>query len=180
MSRPATRNLPALIVCAALLILALPALVRAQATPSIPPAAAPAAPPEKAPAAPAMSAPKASAAPLMSDSAKAAVRAEVTKQLKTMADTLKLTQEQRDKARPILLDHAYQMRQLRNKYAGMERTPENRAAMQKDAAALRDATDAKLAAVLTGDQMTAYKKWRDEAMGRARAKMSMPADSTKK
>lgn len=161
------RKRGAQIACAALFILAVPALARAQAPPSAPPIKPPAVP-----AAPAM--------PALSDSARAAVRAQVSKELKTMADTLKLTQEQRDKARPILLDHAYKLRQLRDKYAGMERTPENRAAMQKEAASLREATDAKLTALLTGDQMTAFKRWREEGMGRARAKLGVPADSTRK
>ena len=43
--------------------------------------------------------------------------------------------------------------------------------------ALRDATDGKLAQVLTGEQMTQYKKWRDEGLSRMRSKMGMTAPS---
>ena len=98
-------------------------------------------------------------------------------QLKQMADALKLSQEQRDKARPILLDAAYQIRQLRLKYGAMDRTPVNREAMTKDIRALREATDAKLASVLTSDQMAQYKKSRDEKLAKVRTKMGI-ADTT--
>ncbi|HTO92392.1 MAG TPA: hypothetical protein VMJ70_14775 [Candidatus Sulfotelmatobacter sp.] len=115
--------------------------------------------------------------PALSDSARAALKAEVGHQLKQLADTLNVSQEQRDKARPILLDHAYQLRQIRMKYAAVDRTPANRAALQKDVANLRDATDAKLAGVFTPEQMAAYKSWREQSMTRVKSRMGV-ADST--
>ena len=59
-------------------------------------------------------------APTLSDSTRAALKSQIERELKAMADTLKLTPEQRAKARPILLDHAYQVKQLREKYARQE------------------------------------------------------------
>ncbi len=108
------------------------------------------------------------------DSARSALRAQIAKELKQMADTLQLTPEQREKARPILLDQASKVRQLRDKYAPMPRTPENRAAMQKEMQTLRDASDTNLGAVLTADQMTRYKAWRDARLAAVRSRMGMP------
>jgi len=109
--------------------------------------------------------------PAMSDSGRRAFRAEVERQLKQMADSLKLSPQQRANARPMLLEHAYQVKQLRDKYAAMERTPANREAMTKEMQALRDANDAKLAGVLSEDQMTRYKAMRDQQLAKVRAKM---------
>lgn len=155
--------------CAVLMLASLPLLVRAQATKP------PAAPPSSMPATSSM--PAAVAEPMrkataMTDSARLAFRADVDRQLKQMADTLKLSPQQRANARPILLDHAYQVKQLRDKYAPMERTPANREAMTKEMQTLRDATDAKLAGVLSADQLTQYKTMRDAALVKMRAKMA--------
>jgi len=111
----------------------------------------------------------------LSDSARAEVVAQITRQLKEMADSLKLTTDQRAKARPILLDHGYQVKQLREKYATQERTPAITEEARKEMQVLRDATDTKLAQVLTADQMAQYKKKRDEELARARALMGMAA-----
>ena len=116
-------------------------------------------------------------APTLSDSTRAALKSQIERELKAMADTLKLTPEQRAKARPILLDHAYQVKQLREKYARQEKTPAVTDTMKKEMQTLRDATDGKLAQVLTGEQMTQYKKWRDEGLSRMRSKMGMTAPS---
>ena len=97
------------------------------------------------------------------------------RELKQMADSLKLTQDQRDKARPILLDQGYQLKQVRTRYAAMEKTPETTQAMTRDIHALRAATDAKLAQVFTGEQMTEYKRMRDAALARLRTKVGAPA-----
>jgi Spy/CpxP family protein refolding chaperone len=184
----ATRD--AILVGVTVLMAGFPLLARAQSTPpgqsaapKPPPAAGtpPAQPATSAPPAPAAPKPAAPAAtegtPVLSDSVRALVRNEVQTQLKQTADELKLTQEQRDKARPILLDAAYQIRQLRLKYGVMDRTPANREAMTKEVRALREATDAKLAGVLTPDQMAQYKKTRDEKLAKVRTKMGM-ADTT--
>ena len=132
----ATRD--AILVGVTVLMAGFPLLARAQSTPpgqsaapkSPPPAGTPPAQPATseppATAAPKPAAPAATeGAPVLSDSVRALVRNEVLTQLKQMADALKLSQEQRDKARPILLDAAYQIRQLRLKYGAMDRTPAN-------------------------------------------------------
>jgi ribonuclease HII len=108
----------------------------------------------------------------LTDSARLAFRAEVDRQLKQMADSLKLSPQQRANARPILLDHAYQVKQLRDKYSPMERTAANREAMTKEMQTLRNATDGKLAGVLSADQMTQYKAMRDAALVKVRAKLT--------
>ena len=112
------------------------------------------------------------AAPL-SDSTRAALLAEVERELKLVADSLKLTPEQRGQARPILLDHAYQVRSLRDKYARQERTQATADAMRKDMLQLREATDTKLGAVFTVQQMNQFKARREEWLGRTRTRMGM-------
>jgi hypothetical protein len=136
--------------------------------PAATPAAQPA-PADSAKRAAAASAPKPAAMP---DSTTAALKAEVQRLLKEMADSLQVTQEQRNALRPVLLDHAYKVNLLREKYAAMERTPANRDAMIREMQTLRDANDAKMAAVLSGDQMARFKKMRDEQLARIRPKMS--------
>jgi Rod binding domain-containing protein len=64
------------------------------------------------------------------------------------------------------------VKQLRDKYAPMARTAANKEAMTKEMQSLRDATDAKLAGVLSADQMTQYKKMRDEQMAKMKSKMA--------
>ncbi len=118
---------------------------------------------------------KAPAMPTLSDSARAAIKAQIGRELKAMADTLKLTPDQRARARTILLDQGYQLHNLREKYMAMPRTPENRAAMTKEMQALRDSTDARLVNVLSADQMARYKKWREERLTTARSKMGTGA-----
>ena len=110
----------------------------------------------------------------LSDTARAALRAQVERELGAMADSLKLTSAQRSKARPIMLDHAYQLRGLRTKYSTAPRTPETREAMAKDMQTIREATDAKLAEIMSGEQMAKYKQMREEMLTRARSKMSTP------
>lgn len=159
-----------LVVGAAAMLIGLPAAARAQDATAKP---AKSATPSSAMGAGAMH-PSASATP---DSARmAGMRAQFDTQLKQLDDALKLSPEQRDKVRPIFLDHTYQLGMLRQKYMDLEHTPANREAMMKDAAKLNDATDVQLAKVLTPDQMTTYKKWRSDMANRARARMAA-ADS---
>jgi hypothetical protein len=108
----------------------------------------------------------------MSDSAKAAWKSDVQHQLKQMGEQLKLTPQQQASVKPILTEHATQVKQLRDKYAPMARTAANKEAMTKEMQSLRDATDAKLAGVLSADQMTQYKKMRDEQMAKMKSKMA--------
>ena len=101
-----------------------------------------------------------------------AMKDEVQRQLKMMADSLKMTPDQREKAKVILMDHANQLKQMRTKYAGMEKNDANKAAMKKDMESLRDATDAKMAQVLSADQMTQYKAMRDAHMAKMKEHMA--------
>lgn len=119
--------------------------------------------------------PAATAGAMLSDSERTAIRSEVARQLRELADTLKLTQEQRDRARPILLDQGYKLRQVRDKYLKMERNAANREAMTKEVQGMRDATDVKLAAVLNPDQLQRYKAWRDAGLAKLRARMPAQA-----
>jgi hypothetical protein len=110
----------------------------------------------------------------MSDAERASIRAEITRQLQQMADSLKLSPDQKEQARPILMDHANQLRQLRNKYVAMPKTPANRQAMVKEAAAIRSSTDARLAKVLSADQMTTFRRMRDEMRSTLKVRMNAP------
>jgi hypothetical protein len=92
---------------------------------------------------------------------KDAMKAEAQRQLKMMSEQLKLTPDQQDKAKAILMDQAAQLKQMRAKYAGMEKNDANKAAMKKDWQDIRDAGDAKMAEVLSADQMTQYKAMRE-------------------
>jgi hypothetical protein len=136
----------------------------AQATPTQ------AAPATAAQATPAKSAPTASTSKSgMSSSAK---KDEVQRQLKMMADQLKLTPDQRDKCKAILTDNAAQLKQIHAKYTGMEKNDANKAAMKKDMTDLRDASDAKMAEVLSADQMTQYKAMREAHMAKMKQNMA--------
>ena len=182
------------LACVAALSTGLPLLSRAQ-SPAPPPAAIAVSDTTRKPAAPvaAQNSAMATDAPqaiTLSDSTKAAIRAQVTRELTALADTLKLTPEQRAKARPIMLEHGYQLMQLRDKYVVQGRTPAVAEEMRKEAQALRADTDTKLALVFTGEQMAVYKKKRDEGLTRMRSKMGVaapaapavpaPADTAKK
>lgn len=126
-------------------------------------------------AAPAPPAPTATATPTdMSDADRVALRGELERQLKALADSLKLTPDQRAQARPILLDQAYQLRQIRQKYAAQEKTPANQEAMKKEVQQLRDATDHKLGAVFTVHQMEQFKAKREAWLGQAKARPAAP------
>ena len=100
---------------------------------------------------------------------------QVSQQLKTLADSLNLTPDQRAKAKPILMDQATGLKQIRSKYASLAKTPENVAAMKAEVLKLRDATDTKLGTVLSAPQMTAYKAKRDQWVKSAATKMGMGA-----
>ena len=111
----------------------------------------------------------------LSAAERAALRAEIDRALKSMADSLKLTPTQRAQARPILLDHAYQVKQLRERYSTQERTQPVVESMQRDLQVMRDTTDAKMARVLHSDQMTGYMMNRDQWLARLRARMGVTA-----
>jgi len=107
----------------------------------------------------------------MSDSMRSHMRDEAMQQLKMMADSLHLTADQRAKVKPIVQGQVDQLKQLRAKYAAMDKTPENRDAMRKEAMAIRESGDAKLATILTPDQMTQLKAMREAMMNKMKARM---------
>jgi len=155
------RSRRVILALAALSIAALPLVALAQGS---------AQPSASGQSAPAKSAPAAGMAkPGMS---RDAMKDEVQRQLKMMADSLKMTPDQREKAKAILMDHASQVQQMRAKYAGMEKNDANKAAMKKDMESLRDATDAKMAQVLSADQMTQYKAMRDAQVAKMKEHMA--------
>ena len=109
--------------------------------------------------------------PILPDSVRRALRTRVDRQIREMADSLRLTPEQRAQAKQIMLDHASRVMMLTEKYAMRESAPEAVEAMQKEMKVLRDGNDARLATVLTAEQMTHYKRMRDHALARERAQM---------
>jgi len=110
--------------------------------------------------------------PPLPDSTRAALRSEIERELKAMADSLKLSQEQRAQARPIFLDQAYQLKQIREKYAAQEKSPAVMDAMKKDVQALREATDTRLGAVFTVNQMAHFKAKREAWLGQTKARLT--------
>jgi hypothetical protein len=78
-----------------------------------------------------------------------------------MTKRLKLTDEQKVKVKPILMDQMTKMHELRAKYEGK---PEGKAAMDKERKELWADADEKLALVLNADQVTELKKMRAEHM----------------
>jgi len=81
-----------------------------------------------------------------------------------MTKSLKLTDEQKEKVRPIMVEEMTRARAMREKFEGKPMTAETHAAMEKEHKELWAEEDAKLAQVLTPDQMTELKKMRAEHM----------------
>jgi len=111
----------------------------------------------------------------LSDSARASLQSQIGHELKTLGDSLKLTPDQKAKAKPILLDHAIGLAGIRDKYSKLGKTTANMASMKQEVLKLRDATDTKLASVLTPPQMTTYKAKRDQWLKGAATKLGMTA-----
>jgi hypothetical protein len=91
-------------------------------------------------------------------------RNELNEHVQMMTERLKLTDDQVAKVREILQSKSTQMSELRAKYKGQLATPENRASIAKAHEELHADIEAKLAQVLTTDQMTEYKKMAAEHM----------------
>src|SRR5260221_10316855 len=89
---------------------------------------------------------------------------EKSEHLQKLSQRLKLTTDQTAKVKTIMDAQWAQSSELRAKYKGQPSTPENKAAMESARKDLHADTDAKLAQVLTADQMTEFKKMRAEHM----------------
>ena len=149
----ARRLLPGAI---AAFVLTAPALVMAQDSTATKPVDAPAAKATQAP------------ADAKSTDAKSADKTDAEKakwmseRFDRMTKGLKLTEEQKAKMRPIMIDEMTQARALRAKFEGKLSTPEARAEMEKQHKAIWAEADAKLAQVLSADQMAELQKMRAE------------------
>ena len=86
--------------------------------------------------------------------------------LQKMAQLLNLTDDQAARVKSIFEAKSEQAMSLRAKYKGQSATSEDKAAMQRDFKAMRAETDAKLAQVLTADQMAKYKQMHGKHMKR--------------
>ncbi len=86
--------------------------------------------------------------------------------LQRMQEELKLSDDQMDKLKPIFEKYNKETRALREKATSGERTPENMQAMRADRQKLQEATNAKVAEVLTDEQMEGYKKMQQRRGGR--------------
>ncbi len=84
--------------------------------------------------------------------------------LQKLSQRLKLTADQTAKVKSIMEAQWAQSRELRAKYKGQTSTPESKAALESARKDLHADTEAKLAQVLTADQMTEFKKMRAEHM----------------
>lgn len=89
---------------------------------------------------------------------------EMSEHLQKMTERLKLTDDQAAKVKAIMQAQWTASSELRAKYKGQPVTAENKAAMVKARKDLHADTEAKLAQVLTADQMAEYKKMRTEHM----------------
>ena len=83
-----------------------------------------------------------------------------------MAQLLNLTDDQVAKVKSIFEAKSAQAIALRAKYKGQSATSDDKAAMRRDYKAMRADTDAKLAQVLTADQMAKYKQMHGKHMKR--------------
>ena len=111
----------------------------------------------------------------LSDSARASLQSQIGHELRMLGDSLKLTPDQKAKVKPILVDHAMSLAGIRDKYSKLGKSTANMAAMKQEVLKLRDATDTKLASVLSPAQLTAYKAKRDQWMKSAVAKLGTTA-----
>ena len=87
---------------------------------------------------------------------------EMSERLQQMTHRLKLTDDQVAKVKSIFAAKKVQASELRAKFKGQPATAESKVAMEKARKDLHADTDAKLAQVLTADQMTEYKTMRAE------------------
>jgi len=81
-----------------------------------------------------------------------------------LTQRLKLTDDQATRVKSIMDARWAQSSELRAKYQGQPATPESKAAMKQARKELHADTDAKLAQILTADQMTEFKMMRAEHM----------------
>lgn len=81
-----------------------------------------------------------------------------------MTKRLKLTDDQKVKVKPILVDQMTKMHELRAKHEDKATSAESKAAFDKERQALWADADAKLAQVLNADQVAELKKMRAEHM----------------
>jgi Spy/CpxP family protein refolding chaperone len=89
---------------------------------------------------------------------------EMSRHFQKMTQRLKLTDDQVAKVKPIMQAQWAESNELRAKYKGRPATPENKAALEKAREDLHASSEAKLAQVLSADQMTEFKKMRAEHM----------------
>src|SRR5882724_3380236 len=92
----------------------------------------------------------------------AAEQSELNAHVRKLTESLKLSDEQEVQVKSILQARMGRAAELRAKFKGEPATPENRAALEKARDGLRAETDAKLAQVLTIDQMVEYRKIMNE------------------
>lgn len=110
--------------------------------------------------------------PAQQDSATQQQRMERAQQrLQEIKDRLKLTPEQEEQVKPIVMDEFQQLKAVRDKYAG----DTNRRSRLKMAREMRDVqsdTENKLAKVLNKDQMAELKEMREQWRAQARDRMN--------
>jgi Spy/CpxP family protein refolding chaperone len=91
--------------------------------------------------------------------------------MQMMSERLKLTDEQKEKLRPILQEEAQKMRELRDK----EMTPDARRAAVQD---LRQATQKRIkdSNILTPDQLTEWTKMQEQMRARGQERRAGGGD----
>ena len=88
----------------------------------------------------------------------------LNERMERMTKRLKLTDEQKVKVKPILMDQMAKMHELHAKYEDKSTSAESKAAFDKERKELWADADAKLVPVLNADQVAELKKMRAEHM----------------
>lgn len=83
-----------------------------------------------------------------------------------LTERLDLSEEQAEKVKPVMLEHAQNMKALKNKYKGKGRREMMKAKAEVDD--IDEQTEKKLEKLLSKEQMEEYKKIREERKSRNR------------
>ena len=110
--------------------------------------------------------------PAQQDTATQQQRMERAQQrLQEIKDRLKLTPEQEEQVKPIVMDEFQQLKAMRDKHSG-DTSRRGRMKMMREARDIQSDTENKLAKVLNKDQMAELKKMREQWRAQARERMS--------
>jgi len=91
--------------------------------------------------------------------------------LEQMKDRLRLTPEQVERVRPVLIDEMQQLKALRDRRSNGSPSRRDRFKLAREARGIQDKADEQLKTILTKDQMKELKKIRDERRRQAQTRV---------